>query len=107
MGLGVLDVESPSRAGVGAGEALHFAQQEAEVFRVHAVFASGHKAAVFRALQGGLGQGRVHDGEPLLTHAVGVDANVGLRRGVFKVAVGPKLLGVGPQVIERGLRARV
>ena len=39
---------------MGAGQALHFGQHEAQVLGVDALFACGHKATIGRALQGDL-----------------------------------------------------
>ena len=92
---------------MGAGQALHFGQHEAQVLGVDALFACGHKATIGRALQGGLLQGLIHDLVPVVLQSGHLDAcAVGQRCG-FMRAAGPEFLGVGQQLVQRRLRLGV
>jgi hypothetical protein len=91
--------------GVGAGQALHLGQQEAQMLGMHAQLA-------LRDVAGAVRRSSVASASASFTMAVQLALQlhgrhacaVGLRRLLGR-AGHPELLGVGQQVVERGLRA--
>ena len=92
---------------MGAGQALHFGEQKAEVLGVDALLAFGDIAADGRAHQRRLVQRGIDDGIPVGAQARHIDADAGFDGRRFRRAVRPELLGIGEQVVERCLDAGV